>query len=100
MATTTLGPDHYLELEYEVPSGRLVEFEIDADRPVRSYVLSKRERDRFVQGKRDFEYFGGFPLPRSYQQQKLELPFSGWWYLVISNPSKDHSAKVRYDVFF
>jgi hypothetical protein len=76
-----------------------VEFEIAAERPVKTYVVRPGGLEKFRQGELSFKYYGGFP-PRRLQRQKIWLPFSGEWYLVISNPSKGQSVDVDYEVYY
>jgi hypothetical protein len=90
-----------MRLRYRVPNSRVVEFEIDADRPVKSYVLRTKGLELFDQGSEKFIYYGGFPEPRRRHRQELILPFDeGHWWLLIVNPSKIHSATVIYDVWY
>lgn len=100
MPTLKIPPDSYISLEYKVPKSRLVEFEIDADRPVKTYVLGPKTLKRFEQGSKNFRYYGGFPEPRRHQSQEVRLPFSGLWYLVISNRSLKEPARVEYEVYY
>ena len=47
------------------------------------------------------EEFGGAKMsPRMHQDQTVWLPFSGEWYLIISNPSKTEEAEVDYEVSY
>ncbi len=98
MPSVTIGPDQHVRLKYSVPKSRLVEFDIDADRPVKSYVLGPKALARFSEGSETFKYFGGFPDPRETQSQTVRLPFTGSWYLVIMNPDNRDSVVVDYEV--
>lgn len=100
MPNVTIGPDEHVRLKYSVPKSRLVEFEINANLPVKSYVLGPTTLASFSAGSETFEYYGGFADPRKTQRQTVRLPFAGSWYLVIMNPSKRHSVEVDYEVFY
>ena len=100
MPSVTIGPDEHVRLKYNVPKSRLVEFEIDADRPVKSYILGPKALMRFSEGSETFKYYGGFPDPRATQRQTVRIPFSGSWYLVIMNPNKRHPVEVEYEVYY
>jgi hypothetical protein len=99
MPVTVIDPDEYITVEYVRRKSGPVEFELSADRPVRTYILGPRDLERFEKGSKNFEYWGGFPDPRKDQQQKVWVP-SGPWYLIISNPSRGESVEVDYDVYW
>jgi hypothetical protein len=99
MPSTTIKADQYIQLEYRVPRNGWIEFEIDANGPVTSYVLDKVGLNDFAEGITDFHYYGGFAR-RDYHQQKLYLPFNGSWFLVISNRSRTYDVRVRYEVSY
>jgi len=68
---------------------------------VKSYVLRTKGLELFDEGSDRFKYYGGFPEARRKQHQELVLPFDeGPWWLLIVNPSKDHSVQVFYDVSY
>lgn len=100
MPTIKIGPDEYVEMEYKVPRHRLVEFEVEADLPVKTYVLGPKALRRFSEGSSTFRYYGGFPDARRSQHQAVRLPFTGVWYLVIMNPDKQASVRVEYEVYY
>jgi hypothetical protein len=97
----TISPNKFVALKYRVDESRPVEFEVASDQPVKTYVLRPKGLDRFKEGERTFKYYGGFPdPPRRLQRQKIWLPFSGEWFLVISNPDKFKPAEVDYEVYY
>src|SRR5438309_2315347 len=100
METITISPNRHIKLRHSVPSSRLIKFEIEADHPVKSYVLGPKSYERFSQGSKSFRYYGGFPDPRANQRQEVRIPFSGSWYLVIINPDKNEPVEVRYAVYY
>jgi hypothetical protein len=100
MPALTLGPDEYTTLEYILKRKGPIEFEIDADAPVRTYVVGPKGLQRFEEGSKTFKYWGGFPDPRASQKQKVWIPWSGPWYLIVTNPSKHESVGVDYEVFY
>jgi hypothetical protein len=98
MPEMTLGPDEYVSLEYKIAKPRLVEFELASDIPVRTYIVGPKALQRFEEGSMTFKYWGGFPDPRKLQRQKVYVPFSGKWYLIVSNPSTEDEAEIEYEV--
>lgn len=101
MPTITIKPNHNARMRYNVPSSRTIAFEIEADIPVKSYIVRTRGLELFDDGSRNFKYYGGFPAARKKQSQELILPYDeGHWWLVIVNPSSTETAEVRYEVEF
>jgi hypothetical protein len=98
MPSITLEPDTYVSLEYKIGEDDAVVIEITSDIPVKSYIVRPKGLELFKDGSTSFKYYGGFPDPRREQQQELLLPFSGPWYLIISNPSRTKTARVNYAV--
>lgn len=97
----TISPNKFVALKYRTPDSSFVEFEVAADLPVKTYIMRPKALERFRQGERSFKYYGGFPdPPRRLQRQKIWLPFSGEWFLVISNPSKSEPVEVDYEVYY
>ncbi len=100
MPTTTLKPDTNLRLRYRVPKGRIVEFDVEADRPVKTYIMREGGLALFDKGE-PFRYYGGFQdPPKKNHHQELVLPFDGRWFLLIMNPSKSNPVEVTYEVSF
>ena len=87
-------------MEYKVPRHRLVEFEVEADLPLKTYGLGPEALERFSEGSSTFKYYGGLPDARRSQHQEVRLPFTGVWYLVILNPHKRESVRVNYEVYY
>ena len=99
MPRITIQPDRTAIIKYEVPKDGVVEFEIEADKPVRSYIVRPKGLELFQNGSKTFKYYGGFPDARKHQHQEVRLPFLGTWYLLISN-HQDSDVDVEYDVFY
>ena len=99
MPVLRLRPDEYISLEYKRPKSRWFEFEIDADRPVKTYIVGPKNLRRFEEG-RKFNYVGGYPEERDHQRQKVWISFSGPVYLIISNPHRDKPVELEYDVYY
>jgi hypothetical protein len=100
MPKLRIGPDENVRLRFSVPEGGLIEFELEADHPVETYILRPRGLELFDHGSDSFKYYGGFPNARRKQRQELRLPFEGPWYLLIVNPDEDESVNVNYDVYY
>jgi len=95
-----IPPNQNIRLRYSVPESGLVEFQIQADHPVRTYIVRKRGLELFDEGNVKFKYYGGFPDARRRQHQTVSLPFEGPWYLLIINDDEDESVTVFYDVSY
>jgi len=100
MPTVILGPNKNVRARYRVPEDGTVEFEVEADLPVKTYIVRPAGLDYFDEGSTTFKYYGGFPDPRRKQRQRLYLPFTGPWYLLIINEDEDESVRVRYEVSY
>jgi hypothetical protein len=100
MPRVRIGPDENLRLKYRVPESGLIEFELSSDYPVKTYIVRPRGLELFDEGSQTFKYYGGFPDGRRKQQQAVQLPFDGSWYLLIINPAKDRTVTVDYDVYY
>ena len=99
MPTLTIKPKHNARMRYSVPRTRTIAFEIEADIPVKSYIVRTKGLELFDRGNNDFKYYGGFPAARKKQSQELILPYDeGHFWLVIINPSSSEAATVRYEV--
>lgn len=97
MATALLKPKSYLKVRYSVPRRGLVEYKVEADHPVTTFVLDEEGLSEFLGRSGDvYSYYGGFPN-RYEHRQELRLPFRGWWYLVIDNRHREPVA-VHYEV--
>jgi hypothetical protein len=100
MPTTTLSPNRFIVVQYSLPKEGSVTLDLESDTPVRTYMVRPKGLELYRQGKKNFKYYGGFPDPRMHQHQTLYLPFSGPWYLIISNPDKEIPADVQYEVSY
>jgi hypothetical protein len=99
MPLVRIKPNAHLRVRYPAPRRGLVEYDVEAEGPVDTFVLDEEglvefnSRNPYV-----YSYYGGFPYRRSHHQE-LRLPFRGWWYLVINNPSKKEPVAVHYEVY-
>jgi len=96
MPTALIRPSSHLRVKYRVPPRRLVEYKVEASRPVSTFVVDEEGLREFLGRGGVYSYYGGF-ANRYEHQQELRLPFTGWWYLVIDNPHKE-SVAVHYEV--
>ena len=97
MPTALLKPNSYLRVRYPVPRRGLIEYTVEASRPVDTFVLDEEGLKEFLgKGKDIYSYHGGF-ANRYEHHQELRLPFRGWWYLVINNQNRE-SVAVHYEV--
>jgi len=97
MPTALLKPNSHLRVRYWVPRGGLIEYSVEASRPVDTFILDEQGLKEFSKRGSDvYSYYGGFPN-RYEHSQELRLPFRGVWYLVINNPHRE-SVAVHYDV--
>jgi hypothetical protein len=99
MPVTTLKPDSHIRIKYTVPRSGLIEYTVEAERPVDTYILDAEGLKEFYDAKADFieSYYGGF-TNRKIHHQELRLPFRGSWYLLIKNANPTEPVAVRYEV--
>ena len=100
MPTITLGPDEYIVAEYKLPKRGTVQLDLDATRPVKTYIVGPKALTRFEEGSSTFKYWGGFPDPRDSQHHTFVVPFSGPTFLIVMNPDKHQAVDVDYDLSF
>lgn len=97
MPTDIIRPRSHLKIRFSVPKNRVIEYEVQANRPVDTYILDEEGLREFYSRKDYIEsYYGGF-ANRLKHQQELKLPFGGWAYLVIKN-SQNESVSVYYEI--
>jgi len=97
MPMALIKPRGYLRIRYSVPRRGLIEYNVQADKPVSTYILDEQGLSEFLgKGEDVYSYYGGFPRRREHRQE-LRLPFRGWWYLVIDSDNKEPVA-VHYEV--
>jgi hypothetical protein len=97
MPTDVIKPHSHLKLRFSVPKNRVIEYEVEANRPVDTYILDEEGLREFYSRKDYIEsYYGGFSN-RLKHQQELKLPFGGWAYLVIKN-AQNESVAVYYEI--
>ena len=97
MATAQIGPDQNARIRYRVPKDRTIEFSVQADRSVKTYVMTKKGCSVGC-GKR-FKYTADSRASPDIHRQELILPFGSYWYLVIVNPNKARTVEAEYEVF-
>jgi hypothetical protein len=100
MPARRLGPNRFVVFEYNLPKEGRVTLDLESDIPIKTYVVRPKGLDLYREGSKAFKYYGGFPDPRKHQHQTVWLPFSGPWYLIVSNPNPDDSADFEYEVSF
>jgi len=97
MPMALIKPRGYLRVRYSVPRRGLIEYYVQADKPVNTYILDEQGLSEFLgKGEDVYSYYGGFHNRREHRQE-LRLPFRGWWYLVIDNENREPVA-VHYEV--
>jgi hypothetical protein len=99
MPAKTLRPNHYTAARYQLAKEGLVTLTLESDIPVKTYIVRPKGLEIYRQGGA-FKYYGGFADARRHQQQRVWLPFTGSWYLIISNPDKNRTANLEYEVSF
>jgi hypothetical protein len=94
-----LAPNTHLRLKYSTPPrGGNIEYLVEANHPVDTFVLDEGGLKEFNTGdKFIYSYYGGFSN-RKLHQQELKLPFKGTWYLIIKNSDKNNPVAVHYEV--
>jgi hypothetical protein len=83
MPNLTIGPDQFVTAEYRLRRKGFVDLNLEASHRVKTYLLSRASLQRFMNGQRNFPYWGGFPDPRALQEQRVWVPASGPLYLIF-----------------
>jgi len=100
MPLDVIKPHSHLKLSYPSPRKPRIEYEVEANRPVTTFVLDDEGlREYNTRGSDVYSYFGGF-TNRRVHREKVEFPkdFAGPWYLIIQN-STNSPVAVNYQVF-
>jgi hypothetical protein len=99
MPVETIQPNSHLRIKYPVPRDGWIEYLVEADRPVTTFILDDKGLGEFYTEKSDdiYSYYGGFSYRRNHHQE-LKLPFKGSWYLLIVNDDKRQPVAVHYEV--
>lgn len=99
MPVATIKPNTHLRIKYPVPRDGWIEYTVEADRPVTTFILDDEGLDEYYNKKSGdiYSYYGGFPYRRLHHQE-LKLPFRGSWYLLIINEDKREPIAVHYEV--
>jgi hypothetical protein len=102
MPLEAIKPNSHLKLRYPVPKRHRIDYEVEANRPVTTFVLDEEGLQEYNKrgGGDVYSYYGGFPHRRVHRE-RVELPrdLEGNWYLVIQNDSEKETVAVRYEVF-
>ncbi len=98
--TAIIGPNQNARIRYRVPESHTIEFDVNADHSVKTYIMRTKGLELFDKGERNFKFYGGFQEPRRHHHQQLILPFDGHWWLVIVNSSKMRPVEVEYEVSY
>jgi hypothetical protein len=101
MPTALLKPHKYLKVRYRVPARGKIEYRVEADRPVNTFVVDEKGLKEFMsRGSDVYSYYGGF-TNRYEHEEEIRLPLKvqveGWWYLLIENPHNEPVA-LHYEV--
>ena len=91
----TLSPMSYTAVPTYVPQNRRINYTVEAEHPVSTFLIDKDDFDRYDVGE-EVRSFGGFSRKR-YHKQRGKMPYSGDWMLVISNENR-HPVAVHFDV--
>lgn len=97
LSTDILGLGEYLSLRHRVPRRGRVEFMVESNVPVTTFVVDEDGLQEFEEGE-EVSAWGGFHNRRLHQD-KLTLPFRGNWWLLIVNESRRNAA-VHYEVYY
>jgi len=96
MAIRTISEGNHLRLTFSVPKRHRIQFNVDADYPVTTYILDDDGLGEFHAGY-EIPSYGGF-VNRKHHKQDLYLLFSGHWHLIIMN-KEPHPVKANFEVY-
>jgi len=99
MPVSTIKAGKDLIIKFRVPKSRIIEYVVEAERPVSTWVLDEEGLRQFSNKRVENvdSYYGGFHR-RLNHQQELKLPFTGSWYLAIENLDDKNATAVHYEV--
>ncbi|MCR4318245.1 MAG: hypothetical protein NUW37_18030 [Planctomycetes bacterium] len=99
MATTLLDSGTHLCIRFSASKKRELEFYVEAQKPVSTYILDREGKDAFYDGEepRDYSY-GGF-TNRKRHEQEIKLPYPGEWFLLIVNWEDNEDIAVHYEIW-
>jgi hypothetical protein len=101
MPLTAIKPNSHLKLRYPIDRRRRIEYEVEANLPVTTFILDEEGLQEYnSRGSDVYSYYGGFSHRRVHRE-KVELPsdFDGPLYLIIQNDDEKQPVAVRYEVF-
>ncbi len=99
MPVALIKPDKHLRVKYRVPSRGSIDYYVEADRPVTTFIVDKAGLEEFYdKGTEEVtSYYGGFPHRKVHDEQ-IRLPFKGDLYLLIINDDDKNPVAVFYSV--
>jgi hypothetical protein len=101
MPLAAIKPNSHLKIRYPAPRKHRIEYEVEANLPVTTFVLDEEGLQEYnKKGSDVYSYYGGF-AHRRVHKEKVILPseFDGFWYLIIQNDSEKDPVAVRYEVY-
>jgi hypothetical protein len=96
LPTTLLPANKFISTGYKVLRSGRVEFSVESELPVTTYIMDKKGLEDFQEGG-DIYSYGGF-TNRKIHHDKLYLDFRGIFYLVIMNEKNEPTA-VHWEVY-
>lgn len=95
MPIKTLRPKKYTVVPTRVPWGGRLNYFVESERPVYTFVMDDDELDKFDKGEKT-TYYGGRDEIRVHKV-RTKLAYGGKWNVVILNYTKEPTA-VYYEV--
>jgi hypothetical protein len=93
-----IKPNKHLRLRYRVPRKHRIEYRVEASLPVTTFVLDEDGLEEYnKKGSDVYSYYGGFSH-RKHHAEKVDIPFDGFWYLIIQNDSDTVPVAITYEV--
>lgn len=96
LPTTLLPANKFIFTGYKIPTSGRVEFFVESELPVTTYILDEEGLEDFQAGDEIYSY-GGF-TNRKLHHEKLYLDFKGIFYLVIMNEKNEPTA-IHWEVY-
>jgi hypothetical protein len=93
--TQTLPANTHIYFSFNLRARDSISYEIESEYPVSAYVVDTNGLNSFKQGLA-FTDYGGFLNQTSYRN-RVKVPLSGDWYLIINNSNYQNTA-IHYQV--
>lgn len=97
MPILTLDSDSYAPIEFKIPRPKHVEFTVEAETAVNTFLVDIGGLRDFERGAYEFFSYGGRSRRRKHEDE-IYLPEGGIYYLIIQN-ELSYSVAIYFEIF-